>query len=308
MNGDVLRTRVRYERLTSAVSRDEGVQALLGTLPPERRLSNLLLAVVKSLGGPVDSVVAFCDYVSEHWNTIEKDMRVRMPQTNEVGRCAVLLPVLAALPQPLALLEVGTAAGLCLYPDRYGYRYGARLLGSGEPVLKCEMAGREPPTRMPEVVWRAGLDLHPLDVSDSADLAWLEANIWPENAHRRAQLRTAATVAAADPPLIVKGDLVNDLPALAACAPADATLVVFHSAVLYLVPEPKRDAFAEATRGIGCHWLANEAPGVLDYGEQPTPPLGYNILALDGEPLAWTRWHGKAMTWLDNPGADIPGP
>ncbi len=35
-------------------------------------------------------------------------------QTNEPGRCAVLLPLLAALPQPLALLEVGASAGLCL--------------------------------------------------------------------------------------------------------------------------------------------------------------------------------------------------
>jgi hypothetical protein len=36
----------------------------------------------------------------------------------------VLLPVLTALPQPLALLEDGASAGLCLYPDRYAYRYG----------------------------------------------------------------------------------------------------------------------------------------------------------------------------------------
>jgi hypothetical protein len=34
--------------------------------------------------------------------------------------------VLAGLPQPLAVLEVGAAAGLCLLPDRYGYDYGHR--------------------------------------------------------------------------------------------------------------------------------------------------------------------------------------
>ena len=45
-------------------------------------------------------------------------MMVRSTQTNEAGRCAALLPVLALLPQPLALLEVGTSAGLCLFPDR----------------------------------------------------------------------------------------------------------------------------------------------------------------------------------------------
>lgn len=304
---ETLRARLRYERLTSAIARDERLRTLLDALPPDRRLPNLLLAVVKYHGGPVDSVAAFRDYVVEHWSAVKKDMRVRMPQTNEVGRCAVLLPVLAALPQPLALLEVGASAGLCLYLDRYGYRYGDRLLGSGEPLLECEMAGQEPPTRMPEVVWRAGLDLHPLDITDSADLAWLEANVWPENPHRLERLRTAAAIAAADPPLLVKGDLVTDLPALAACAPAGVTLVVFHSTVLYLVPKPERDAFAEAVRGIGCRWLANEAPGVLDHGGPPSPPHGPggNILALDGVPLAWTRWHGQAMTWFANLGTDI---
>ena len=102
------------------------------------------------------------------------------------------------------------------------------------------------------MVWRAGLDLNPLDVTDPADLAWLEALIWPEHAHRRARLRAAAALAAAEPPLLVRGDLVDDLPALAAQAPAGATLVVFHTSVLYQVPAPRREAFISGgTRAAG---------------------------------------------------------
>src|SRR5580700_5480496 len=37
------------------------------------------------------------------------------------------------------------------------------------------------PAGLPEVVWRAGLDLNPLDVTDPADLTWLEALIWPKH-------------------------------------------------------------------------------------------------------------------------------
>jgi hypothetical protein len=44
-------------------------------------------------------------------------MLSRSTQTNEPARCATLLPVLAQLPQPLALNEVGASAGLCLLPD-----------------------------------------------------------------------------------------------------------------------------------------------------------------------------------------------
>jgi hypothetical protein len=289
-----------YERLSNAVSRDSEILALLDTLPSPKRQPNLLFGVVRLLGGPVEEPGAFHDYTVANWPAIAAQLRVRATQTNEAGRCAVLLPVLAALPQPLALLEVGASAGLCLYPDRYGYRYGEHLLGTGEPVLDCAVTGTAPPARVPEVVWRAGLDLNPLDVTDPADVAWLEALIWPEHTHRRARLRAAASVAAAEPPLLVRGDLVDDLPALAAKAPAGATLVVFHTSMLYQVPVPRRMAFTEVVRELPGHWVANDAPDVLPYDGLPAQPgeAAYNVLALDGTPLAWTRGHGQELIWF----------
>jgi hypothetical protein len=289
-----------YERLSLAVSRDDELLALLGTLPPNKRQPNLLFGVVRLLGGPVEDSAAFHDYTVANWPAIEAEMRTRATQTNEPGRCAALLPVLAALRQPLALLEVGASAGLCLYPDRYAYRYGDHVIGSAEPILECVATGMPPPTGLPEVVWRAGLDLNPLRVTDPADVAWLDALIWPEHTHRRARLRAAAAVVAAEPPLIVRGDLVDDLPALAAQAPASATLVVFHTSVMYQVPAPQREAFVDVVRGLPGHWIANEAPGVVPYDALPKPPdeALHNVLALDGTPLAWTRSHGQALVWF----------
>ncbi|MDG4808521.1 DUF2332 domain-containing protein [Micromonospora sp. WMMD1120] len=289
-----------YERLSLAVSRDDELLALLDRLPPGKRQPNLLFGVVRWLGGPVDDPAAFHDYAVSHWPAVEAELLTRATQTNEAGRCALLLPVLAALPQPLALLEVGASAGLCLYPDRYAYRYGEHGVGSGEPVLECAADGLTPPTRVPDVVWRAGLDLNPLDVTDGGDVSWLDALIWPEQEHRRDRLRAAVAVAAADPPLLVRGDLVDDLPALAARAPAGATLVVFHTSVLYQVPPPRREAFARLVRELPGHWVAIEGPDVLRYDGLPTPPSDalHNVLALDGRPLAWTRGHGQAMTWF----------
>ena len=183
-----------YERLAIAVSRDDEVLSRLGTLPPAKRQPNLLFGVVRFLGGPVRDPAAFHDYAVTNWPAVEEQLRSRATQTNEAGRCAVLLPVLAALPQPIALLEVGAAAGLCLYPDRYTYRYGDHQIGAGQPVLDCAATGMVPPAGRPEVVWRAGLDLNPLDITDPADFAWLDALIWPEHEHRRARLRAAAAL------------------------------------------------------------------------------------------------------------------
>ncbi|MDG4820687.1 DUF2332 domain-containing protein [Asanoa sp. WMMD1127] len=289
-----------YERLADAVSRDDELLALLDRLPEPKRQPNLLFGVVRWLGGPVDDPDTFRAYAVANWPTIEAAMRSRATQTNEAGRCAVLLPVLAALPQPLALLEVGASAGLCLYPDRYAYRYGDVTVGAGEPVLECAADGLTPPTARPEVVWRAGIDLNPLDVTEPADAGWLEALIWPEHQHRRDRLRAAAAVAAADPPRLVRGDLVDDLPALAAQAPADATLVVFHHSVLYQVPQPRRDAFVDLVGTLPGHWIAVEAPDVLGLTDLPAPPAPgfHNVLTLDGTPLAYARGHGQSMTWF----------
>ncbi len=289
-----------YEKLAQAVSADEKVLALLETVPEPKQQPNLLLGVVRLLGGPVDDPADFHDFTVTNWPAIEAELRSRATQTNEAGRCALLLPVLSSLPQPLALLEVGAAAGLGLYPDRYTYRYGDHEIGSGGPVLDCALTGTTPPTLLPEVVWRAGLDLNPLQITVPADVAWLEALIWPEHQHRRDRLRAAAAVAAADPPTLIRGDLVDDLLGLAARAPADATLVVFHTSVLYQVPAARRAAFVALVRELPGHWISVEGPDVMAYRGLPSAPDGalHNVLALDGTPLAWTRGHGQAMAWF----------
>ena len=110
----------------------------------------------------------------------------------------------------------------------------------------------------------------------------------------------ARRAAAADPPLLVRGDLADDLSALAAQAPAGATLVVFHTSVLYQVSAPRQERFAKLVRDLPGHWIANDTPDMVPCDTLPKPPdeAAYNLLALDGAPLAWTRSHGQAMTWF----------
>ncbi|GGN71895.1 hypothetical protein GCM10010112_39590 [Actinoplanes lobatus] len=289
-----------YQNLAVAVSRDAHLIGLLDTLPPAKRQPNLLFAAGRFLGAPVTDPPAFLEFAAANWERVAHEIRHRATQTNEPARCAVLLPLLAALPQPLALLEVGASAGLNLFPDRYAYRYGDHVLGDGDPLLDCALTGTDPPQKLPEVVWRAGLDLNPLDVTDPADAAWLQALIWPEQDDRRERQRAAARTVAADPPLMVRGDLVDDLPALAAKAPADATLVVFHTSVLYQVPADRRRAFTDLVRTMRAHWISVENPTVLDHAGLPNPPDErlHNVLALDGRPLAWARPHGEALNWF----------
>jgi len=181
---------------------------------------------VRYLSGPVDSYPGFRAFVLERWDEVATTMLGRRTQTNEARRCATLLPVLAAIDGPVALLEVGASAGLCLQPDRYAYRYDeSPVLGDCDLVLNCRTSGAVPvPDRLPDVVWRAGLDLNPLDVRDDDDMRWLRSLIWPEESERFEILDRAVEIARSAPARIARGDLLTDLATVAAGAPEEGKL------------------------------------------------------------------------------------
>ena len=93
---------------------------------------------------------------------------------------------------------------------------------------------------------------------------------------------------------MVEGDLVRDLETLAAEAPPDATLVIFHTAVLAYVPSAGRAAFRAAVARLGATWLAAEGADVLDL--EPGPPSLF-ALARDGDRVAWADPHGARLSW-----------
>ena len=248
------------------VAADREVLGVLAELQAPKRQPNLLFASVRYLYGAPTGWTQFRNWVFERRDEIVTVIRVRRTQTNEPARCATLLPLLATLPQPLALLEVGAAAGLCLLADRYAYDYNSHNVAPSRPV-----AAVAPHVQMPRELlnsassaryrraWRAGLDLEPLDVRDNDQMAWLEALVWPGEGHRLELLRAATEVAKLDPPALFRGDLCHDLPSLAAQAPSNATLVVFHTAVLAYVPDRReRAAFAETVGELDAVWVANE--------------------------------------------------
>ncbi|MHA7240175.1 DUF2332 domain-containing protein [Arthrobacter sp. TMS1-12-1] len=308
-----------YDAWCTGISGDGELLALLDTLPAHRRQPVLFLGAARFVGVPLGDYAAFRAFVLGEWAAVRDVMESRTTQTNEAGRCAVLLPLLASISagegRPLALIEVGASAGACLYPDRYAYAYtpGPRLEppgGSPVPVLECAVSGDGAlPTRLPDVTWRAGIDLNPLDARDEDDVRWLEALVWPEHGFRADRLRAALGVVRADPPLLVRGDLNEHIEALVERAPRDAVVVVFHSAVLAYLDQAGRDRFAgtmlrlAADRSRPVHWLSHEGhrtltgvPGAM----QPAPGEreGLFVLQHDGRTVARTGPHGQSIEWL----------
>ncbi|HEY4174215.1 MAG TPA: DUF2332 family protein, partial [Rhodopila sp.] len=124
-----------------------------------------------------------------------------------------------------------------------------------------------------------------------------------EQTERLRRLRAAMKIAAAARPRIVKGNLLGDeLAALCRQAPRDATLVIFHTAVLaYIASRTDRQVFAERAMSLCQFWIANETPRVFpDIASRTgTPPRpGDFLLSVNGSPVAWTDPHGGAIDWI----------
>lgn len=296
-----------YETIARGVAADKEVLGFLAGLPPEKRQPNLLLGAVRHLFGTAADWTGFRRTLLANRDAVGRLMRERSTQTNEPARCATLLPVLARLPQPLALIEVGASAGLCLLADRYGYDYGRGVSlrpANDAPVFSCSVNAETPlPRELPNIVWRAGLDLDPIEVGDPAQTAWLETLVWPEQTERLANLRAAIEIARTVKPRLVRGDLLGEaLAQLCGEAPRNATRVLFHTAVVtYVTDRADRQAFMERAASLCDVWISNEVPGVFPTiasraGANTTP--GRFLLAVNGAPVAWCDPHGAALEWI----------
>jgi hypothetical protein len=344
-----------YAAICTSAADDADIMDIIAQAPPAQRRPNLLLAAVHYLllsgvehplgafydtvrpaGAPApdgDVGEAFRDFCLTYRQEVLELVTTRSTQTNEVNRCAVLLPGLCGIatqyhPQEaLSLLDLGTSAGLNLLFDRYTYTYRQRHDTSertaGVPaspvMLGCSVAGRLdelPDLTLPAVADRAGLDLSPIDAGSKDEALWLLACLWPDNLSRFNRLRAALDVWRNDPepPRIMQGDMVDDLASVAATLGGDSPLVVFHSWAVAYLSEPRQKELVETIRSLGrlrpVHHLYAELP--FETPGLPTPDSPGAGTGIDGATAlvhigpgteAAERWanvhpHGNWIRWF----------
>ncbi|MEV4689120.1 DUF2332 domain-containing protein [Microbacterium sp. LWH3-1.2] len=309
-----------YAEWADGVAADALLAALLARIPATRRQPPLVFAVTRMLGAPEDAFPAWAEWLREHADEVVAAASVRRLQTNEPQRCAALLPALATIDGPIALLELGASAGLCLYPDRYSYRYreSGRVValdpddGTSTVVLDCEVTGG-PKLRLPHVVWRGGIDLEPLDAADAADRRFLTSLVWPGETGRAERISAALDIASADPPTLLAGDASDPdvLRAAAARAPAGATLVVTTPGVLPHIPHAGRERLLDTLLTVDAVWITIDPPALHERWHPPVDAASWGgfVLGRDGAALAAVDPLGSFVHWRAwrTPGTDAAG-
>lgn len=317
-----------YAALAVKIATDEDLLLLASHAQRGQPVQNMLFAAVHDLllrgvahplaayypsvtpspdpGDPFPAFRAFCHDYAEDIRSLLASRRV---QTNEVGRCALLLPAFNTAAnlsgqQPLALIEVGASAGLNLLWDYYAYDYGiGQTYGSIESplVLHCELRGTARPglpDPLPAIADRVGLDLNPINIHDDDAVRWLRALVWPDQPHRMRRLETAVTLARQNPPRLAEGDALSQLPGLLKAAPPDATLCIYHSFVLNQFSHEDRARYdtlladyshERDVYDVALEWIGTPAPEII--------LRAFHSGSLNEMPLAVCEPHGRWLEW-----------
>ena len=196
--------------------------------------------------GFADAYRRFC---LEHRDRLIELCRGHRYQMNEVARCADLLAALApaiAAGRPIALVDIGTGAGLALHLDRYRYLFagpGRHATTIGDPnsdvVITTEVRGaRRVPLEpaLPHIAKRVGIDIEPLELSDPAVREWLGACV-PQEIGAITRFHHAVEIARSRPAALVRGDALAALPDVLA-AIADDTLVCLVDSYVHVFFDP----------------------------------------------------------------------
>lgn len=270
-----------YEHLAGSIAKDTELLTLAAHVKPGQPVPNLFLGAVHYLlmngiehelaayyasmvDVPKESSGAFdCfkDFCMQNEHAITQLLENKLVQTNEVRRCAYLYPSFCHIynltKKPLALIEIGTSAGLQLMWDKYSYSYNAsQKYGSEYSMLEisAEMRGDRLPflfKHSPPVTRRIGLDLHINNLNDAEDYLWLKALIWPEHKERNTDFERAAHSLKGHTIELIEGDVVAILPEIVQTVSKDSSLCIFHTHVANQMPAETKKKLCKQIKVFG---------------------------------------------------------
>ena len=233
------------------------------------------------------------------------------PQTNEVRRCAGLLPGFLEIARrspgcAFRLREVGASAGLNLFWDRYAYTLGPHRWGDAASPVQLEAdwkGGAAAFAERPLVESRAACDLAPVRIHDAAEAHRLESYVWADQPERLERMRAAVGLARAESFRLDAAKAADWLPAELVRPPAHVARIVYHSSVWLYIPEDERAEMVAALEAAGASatpetplaWLRHEddfeRPGRMELRLRLWPG-GEDELLAKGHP------HGRFVRWL----------
>ena len=255
---------------------------------------------------PKDAYPSFRMFALENSSEILPLLQKHLVQTNEVQRCAYLLPAILSAGQyfegrGISVIELGASAGFNLLWDHYRYQYDDEepigLLESSLAISSAWKGDNRPNLTgsFPEIKSRIGIDLSPIEVKDFGQMSWLHALIWPEHFDRRVRLSKAVKIALDNPVHMVEGDAISVLPDILDEVHPSIVPFVYHTWVANQMSQKQRDQLLQIIDDFG------QKRDIVHIHTNIEPHLHATIYR-NGEridlPLANVDGHARWIEWL----------
>lgn len=220
------------------------------------------------------------------------------PQTNEVGRSAILLPALLQLSSmhqlPFEIFELGASAGLNQGLAQFAYEYGSWRWGDpSSPVqLNCDWRGNVPPVTdgTIEISRTLGCDIAPVEIQTDAQRRRLQSYVWADQTERLSRLSGALSVAVASPPNVVESGAADWLSKVLVEPTEGRHSLIMHTIMWQYMPDSEQQACEEHIRRFAAL-------------STPTAPVTWLRFEADGnEPgglLTQSHWCGSTSDGVD---------
>ncbi|MGA9226016.1 MAG: DUF2332 domain-containing protein [Mesobacillus sp.] len=272
----------------------------------EHELREFYPSLVKKPRKSEESLNYFRDFCVQKSKEINEILTNKIVQTNEVSRCSYLYPAFSYIyrmtKKPLALIEIGTSAGLQLLVEKYKYSYGTeRNYGfkNSDVHISAEIRGDYTPLNQLSnfnVASRIGIDLHINDVSDEEDYLWLKSLIWPEHQERRELFEKAACYVRNNTLKLIEGDGVELLESISKYIPDDQIICVFHTHVANQMPIETKERLLQNIKNVG---EKRDIFHLYNNIQDRDLHLDYYLNGKESlNKIAETEGHGRWFTWL----------
>lgn len=239
-----------------------------------------------NLGGSFEAsqemFTVFTSFCKKYEDQIINLIKTRLVQTNEVQRCALLLPGLSVVSKlagspKIALIDVGASGGLNLLMDQAYVKYSDGMQTgpmNSSLQLECELKGTTLHgfKNVLRIASRIGIDLNPVDLLNPNEREWAMSLLWPDQPERLKRFKTALQLLSNTKILLHKSNANTVLPDVLTEIPHDQQICVMHSFTLNQFSDSDRKSFdqilevASVNRNIwrmSLEWIGTENPELI---------------------------------------------
>ncbi len=291
------------------------------------RLMGALHALVRSGNSPELAAVYPPDHENIQddplWSAISSALKTHSsfilerlqgpPQTNEVRRAAVTLPLFLEVSRqtglPLVLSEVGASAGLNLMLDRFHVRLSDKAWGNPESPVRLEPRwhGVSPPEGELRILSRAGCDIAPVDPGSQEDRERLVSYIWADQEERLIRTSAALEMAARSEVRVDSADAIDWLQHRTSERHEGAAHVIYSTIAWQYLPEDARNKGRDILYAAG-EKATKEAPlaWAMKEGDGESPGAGLSLTLWPGgetRDVGRADYHGRWIDWRGWDGA-----